>query len=86
MDALYNSGVVFNLDDDEAIKLIKILIHHSKSKVDTPRTRALDEVNNVLELSSKIKELEENLARSLMRCPIVQFKTLIMMMATLFSE
>uniref|UniRef100_A0A0K0F9M6 Biogenesis of lysosome-related organelles complex 1 subunit 4 n=1 Tax=Strongyloides venezuelensis TaxID=75913 RepID=A0A0K0F9M6_STRVS len=61
MDAEVNSGVRLNLNNDEVEKLIKILIHHSKLNISTPREQTLDEINDLSELFNKVNKLEKNL-------------------------
>uniref|UniRef100_A0A0N5BGW0 Uncharacterized protein n=1 Tax=Strongyloides papillosus TaxID=174720 RepID=A0A0N5BGW0_STREA len=65
MDTGANGGVIINLDNDDAEKLIKIAIHHSKLNALTPRERDHHmKLMIVRSFSNKIEKLEDDLVRS----------------------
>uniref|UniRef100_A0A0N5C4K4 DUF104 domain-containing protein n=1 Tax=Strongyloides papillosus TaxID=174720 RepID=A0A0N5C4K4_STREA len=64
MNAVTKSGVILNIDNDRAEKLIKIHIDWPKLDLGTPREKTPDTVSGVLELFSRFERLEDNLVCS----------------------
>uniref|UniRef100_A0A0N5BAG8 BLOC-1-related complex subunit 5 n=1 Tax=Strongyloides papillosus TaxID=174720 RepID=A0A0N5BAG8_STREA len=61
MTAVDNRGVVLNLNNNEAERLIKIFIHHPQLNDFTPRERRSYEVGDSSELLNRIEKLEDGL-------------------------